>query len=372
MVAINNLQRKLIRDLADSKAQFGAVIGIIAIGIAAFVGTYESYQNLYVSYEYTYDLLSMGDYFITVDYLPERAVREMNDIPGVHAQGRIVGNVKIDLDTEGGERVEGRIVSLPSDTRPIVGDVEVQSGTYFSPGNRRQLMLQQAFADYHELEPGDWLTLENNERKTSYYISGIAVSPEYLWVAKSAAEPIATPKTFGVLFMPQQRAEDMFGMQGMVNDIGLIFDDGVDVDEAVEQVKSILTGYGIKRFTSKNDPVAVSTRKIDIVQGVRTAYMVAREDQWSHQMLKSDLDGFQQMAVMFPMLFLSLAALAIYVLLNRLVESQRVQIGLMRALGYSKLHVLGHFIGFALVVGVLGSLIGAVLGHLLASSMTTY
>ncbi|MCK4222630.1 MAG: ABC transporter permease, partial [Dehalococcoidia bacterium] len=109
-----------------------------------------------------------------------------------------------------------------------------------------------------------------------------------------------------------------------------------------------------------------------IVQGVRTAYMVAREDQMSHQMLKSDLDGFQQMAVMFPMLFLSLAALAIYVLLNRLVESQRVQIGLMRALGYSKLHVLGHFIGFALVVGVLGSLIGAVLGHLLASSMTTY
>ncbi len=70
MVAINNLQRKLLRDMGGSKAQFGAVAAVIAIGIAAFVGVYASHQNLHVSYKYTYDVLAMGDYFITVDYLP--------------------------------------------------------------------------------------------------------------------------------------------------------------------------------------------------------------------------------------------------------------------------------------------------------------
>ena len=372
MVAINNLQRKLLRDMGSSKAQFGAVAAVIALGIAAFVGVYASYQNLHVSYEYTYDVLRMGDYFITVDYLPERAVREMDSISGVHAEGQLVGNVKLDLDTEGGQRVEARVVSLPSDTRPVVSDVKIESGAYFSPGNKREVLLPPAFAEYHDLEPGDSLTIEHDARKTSYLVAGIAIHPEYLWVSKSAEEPIGTAKTFGVIFMPQQRAEDTFGMQGMVNQVGLAFDDGLVVDDAVDQVKRILTRYGIKNFTSKDDQVSVGARKIDIVQGVRTAYMVPREDQLSYDILKADLDGLQDMAFLFPVLFLSVAALAIYILLGRLVESQRVQIGLMRALGYTKAQVLGHFVEFALVMGVIGSASGALLGHLMASALTSY
>ena len=118
--------------------------------------------------------------------------------------------------------------------------------------------------------------------------------------------------------------------------------------------------------------VSVGARKIDIVQGVRTAYMVPREDQLSYDSLKADLDGLQDMAFLFPVLFLSVAALAIYILLGRLVESQRVQIGLMRALGYTKAQVLGHFVEFALVMGVIGSASGALLGHLMASALTSY
>ena len=124
-------------------------------------------------------------------------------------------------------------------------------------------------------------------------------------------------------------------MEGMANQIGVAFDDGVDEEQAVERIKQILSHYGIKRFTSKDDLGSVSSRKIDIVQGARTAYMVPREDQTSYNILKADLDGLQQMSFLFPILFLGVAALAIYILLGRLVESQRVQIGLMRALGYT-------------------------------------
>jgi len=372
MVAINNLQRKLLRDIGGSKAQFGAVAAVIALGIAAFVGVYASYLNLQVSYAYTYDTLDMGDYFVTVDSVPERAVREMNDIPGVHATGHVVGNVKLDLDTESGERVEGKIVSLPSDSRPVVGDVLLESGSYFTPGNKREVLIAPLFAEYHALEPGDSLTVERGTSKTSYTIAGIAIHPEYIWVSKSAEEPIATAKTFGVIFMPAERAETLLDMQGMVNEIGLEFDDGIAEDEAVDEVKRILTTYGIKRFTSKDDVSTLSARKIDIVQGVRTAYMVPREDQLSYELLKADLDGLQVMSFLFPVLFLSMAGLAIYILLGRLVESQRVQIGLMRALGYTKRQVLGHFVEYALVVGVLGSVSGALLGHLMASALTPY
>jgi len=372
MVAINNLQRKLLRDMRNSKAQFAAVAAVIALGISMFVAIYASYQNLYISYDYTYSTLVMGDYFITVDYVPERAIREINDLPGVHAQGQIVGNVKLDLDTEGGERVEARIVSLPTNHRPLVGDVKIEGGAYFTPGDKREVLLTPAFAEYHGLERGDSITIERGALQTTFDVAGIAIHPEYLWVAKSAQELVSTAKTFGVLFMAEQRAQELFEMQGMANQIGVAFDDGVIEEEAVDEIKEILTRYGIKRFTSKDEVASISTRKIDIVQGVRSAYMVPRADQTSYDILKADLDGLQQMSFLFPILFLGVAALAIYILLGRLVESQRVQIGLMRALGYTKLQVLGHFIGFALVIGVVGSVLGALLGHGLAAALTTY
>ena len=372
MVAVSKLQRKLFRDLLGAKAQFGAVVIIIIFGITTFVATYESYQNLYLSYENTYERLSMADYWITVDYLPERATREMNQIPGIDAQGRIIRDISVDLEIESGQSVEGRVISMPTDKRPDINNVLVTKGTYFSPGGRREILVEKSFAEFHQLEPGDWLTLEREGKKISLKVMGTVTSPEYIWVAKSFQEPMAMPSTFGILFIPQTMAEDIFSMKGMVNDINLLGDENTDWEQVIGQVREVLNRYGIKRTSSQNEPVPLDIRKIDIVQGARTAFIVEREYQPSHNLLKQDLDGFEQMSVLFPMLFLTLAAMAIYVLLNRLIEAQRTQIGLMRALGYGKLKVLWHYISFALVIGSLGSISGAILGHVLSGFFTDF
>jgi len=372
VVAVNKLNKKLFRDLLAARAQYAAVAAIIAIGITAFVGVYESYQNLYLSCEHSYELLSMGDYWITVDYLPARATREMDSIPGVRAEGRLIGTAKVDLSLEGGTRVEARIVSMPAGRRPGINDVELEEGEYFSPGNNREIILDRRFADFHGLSPGDRLTLEHGGAKAAFLIVGIAVSPEFIWISKSAQEPVSTPGTFSVMFMPYPAAEEFLGLRGMVNEISLVLADDASEAAALAAVQETLRSHGIKRISTKNDRISAAARKIDIVQGVRTAYVLPRADQLSYAMLRLELDGLRQMAVLFPMLFLGLAALAVYVLLNRLVESQRVQIGLMRALGYGKLPVLGHYIGFALVVGICGSGVGALLGHLFAGWLTAY
>ncbi len=373
MVAVSKLQRKLFRDLLSARAQFGAVVIIIIFGIATFVATYESYQNLYISYENTYEKLSMADYWISVDYLPERAVRELEQIQDIDVQGRIVRDIAVDLELENGQRVEGRAVSMPTEGHPGINDVIVRSGEYFSPGGRREILVEYSFAEYHKLQPGDWLTLERQGKKIPLKVMGTVTSPEYLWVAKSFQEPAALPSTFGILFIPEEMSEEIFSMRGMYNEINLLATgDDTNWDRVLDQVKEVFMRYGIKRTSSQNEPVPLVTRKIDVIQGVRTAFIVEREYQTSHHMLKQDLDGFEQMSVLFPMLFLGLAAMAIYVLLNRLIESQRTQIGLMRALGYRKSQVLWHYISFALVIGVLGSVIGAIVGHMLSGFFTDF
>ncbi len=115
MVVVPKLQRKLLRDLKTAKMQFGAVTLIIVLGVALFIASYVAYQNLDASYEHVYEQLNMADYWISVDYISQRAARQMDEIPGTAARGRIVGEVFLELDREFSGRVEGRVISLPSD-----------------------------------------------------------------------------------------------------------------------------------------------------------------------------------------------------------------------------------------------------------------
>jgi len=370
MVSVSKLYLKLLRDIKAAKVQYSAVAFIIFLGICVFVCGYEAYLNLDTSYNAFFDRLNMGDYWISVDKIEDRAVKKMNEIPGVTAVGRIAGDVNIDMGNEAGEKVAGLVISLPSDDYPDVNTVQIESGEYFSSQFGRELLVENHFADYHNIHPGDWLTIEHVDARARFKVMGIAVSPEYLWVTKSAQEPMPSPRTFGVFFMPQSTAEDLFAMEGMSNEIVLAVAPGVDQGQVLDEVRNILRRHHIKRMTSKDDPVAISTRKIDIIRGVRTAYMTEMKDLPSVQLLRQDLEGFAMLASLFPLLFLTMASLSIYVLLSRLIESQRIQIGLMRAIGYGRRSILFHYLGFALIVGITGSVLGVVIGHLLANGLT--
>ncbi len=370
MVIKHKLLLKLLRDMRAAKLQFGAVVLVIILGVAMYIGTYSAYVNLNGSYEASFDMLGMADYWISVDYISDRAVRELDDIPGVTAQGRIIGTAQIDLEKSGGERIEGRVISLPQQENPLVNQVLVNRGSYFSDSTGREILLEKHFADYHGLGPGDYLTLDIRGNKGAYRIAGVVSSPEYIYVTKSEQDVMPLPRTFGVLFVSQATAEKLFNLEGMVTEINLLVDNDIDHEEIARQIRLILPRFDIKRITFKNDPVSIETREIDIIRGVRAAYVIERADQITNKLLKQDLESFQQLAYLFPFLFLSIASFTIYVLLSRLVDSQRVQIGLMRGLGYTRLAVLWHYTGFALVVGILGSFLGAILGNFIASGLT--
>jgi len=372
MVRLPRLILKLLRDIWKGKVQYGAVSLIIFLGVSVFICLYEAYLNLNMSYNAFYDRLNMADYWISVDGIGRNAVRDIEEIPGVQAYGRIVRDLFIDMGEERGEKVVGRVISLPENEVPGVNMVEVELGNYFSRTYGREILVERHFADYHNLKPGDWLTLEYENTKASYRIRGIVMSPEHIWIVKNAQEVMVTPRTFGVIFMPLRAAEKTFDMEGIDNEITLSIAPDVDHYKVLSQVKTILERNYIKRVTFKDDPVELQTRRIDIIQGIRSAYMIERKNVPVVAILRQDMEQFATLAFLFPLLFLSMASLTIYVLLNRLIESQRIQIGLMRAMGYSQIAILTHYLGFALVVGSVGSFCGVLIGHVMANSLTEF
>lgn len=74
-------------------------------------------------------------------------------------------------------------------------------------------------------------------------------------------------------------------------------------------------------------------------------------------------DRMRAIGRVFPVIFFLVAALISLTSMTRMVEEQRIQIGTMKALGYSKISVISKYLGYALLATVGGSVIGVLTGE---------
>jgi putative ABC transport system permease protein len=341
----SKLRRKLVRDLAASKWLFLAVAAVVFLGVALFGASFLGYRNLKTSYDYTYETLQFADFTVSVVEAPLESVEEAASIPGVAAvTGRLNADMALTLPGEGNKKVLARVISLPLAERPAVNDVKVEEGSYFDESDANAVLVEGGFAKYHGLRPGDTLSLMAGETETQFTVAGIVTSPEYIWPAKSRQELLTTPETFGVIFVPQTAIAGLTGKDA-INELCFLVDQGEDRDVVIERATGALSAYSVTE-------------------------VVKREDQPSNAALSLDLQEFAEMSEIFPFLFLIVAALATYILLTRIVQNQRAQIGLMRAIGYSGRQVMMHYLGFSLVIGIVGAVAGTVAGYLLSELVT--
>lgn len=74
-------------------------------------------------------------------------------------------------------------------------------------------------------------------------------------------------------------------------------------------------------------------------------------------------DRMRAIGQVFPAVFFLVAALISLTAMTRMVEEQRIQIGTLKALGYSKFAIAGKYITYALTATLGGSVVGVLLGE---------
>ena len=89
-------------------------------------------------------------------------------------------------------------------------------------------------------------------------------------------------------------------------------------------------------------------------------------DQQSNSVMVQELEGIAAVSTSMPVMFLLIAGAIVYIMLKRLVELQRGQIGLLKAFGFSDMQILTHYIAYVSVMGVSGALLGSLSGTLLS------
>jgi len=340
------LDRKLLRDLARMKAQAVAIALVVASGVALFVATMTTYRSLRASEAVFYRQQRFAQVWSGLGRAPLSVARDLAALPGVTAiDARLVARAI--LDVRGlTEPASGLLVSIASRPGHAVNDLYVRRGRHVEPGRTDEVMVSEAFAEKNHLQPGDSITATVAGHRTSLHIVGIALSPEFVMPVEPGAAA-SDDRRFGILWIARDQLEALLDMSRSFNEVALLLAPGTEEPAVIAAVDRILTPYG-------------------------GAGAHGRASQASHVMLEEHIDQLRGLAVLVPSIFLLVAAFLVNVVLARLIATQREQIGMLKAFGYSNARVAVHYLELTLAIVVLGVVLGIPIGTWLGRLMAVF
>ena len=234
--------------------------------------------------------------------------------------------------------------ACPRRGHAAVNDIEIIEGGTLDPAVPRGIVVEQHMAAHFDFEVGDTFEISTPDGWAEVEVLGVAASPEYLWPARSRQEVLVLPDDFGVVFAP----------------------------EAARGRRWHPTPSGTRSSSAwPTTPPARPWRRLArpcSPLGALDAYTL--DEQPSNAALQEDVAGFAEMSVMFPAFFLIAAAFATYVMLGRMIAGQTANIGTLRASGFKSRTILWHYAAIGVGVGLVASIIGVILGALLAEAIT--
>ncbi len=339
------LFRKLLRDIGQTAGQFAAVAAVVACALVVFVSLKSAYQSLMLSRNTYYERYSFADFFVHLERAPESALYDVSTIPGVlRVRGRIVKDVPLEVRGNH-DAVLGRIISMPDRRDSLINDIHIVTGSYFPGAAATEVIVNERFCTANALRVGDAFEATINERKERLRIVGTAYSPEYVYAISSPQQFAPNDRNFAIVFARESFVEDAFNMTNAFNDLVGLLRPGANLQGVLDEIKDRLDQYGVY-------------------------HKYGRGEQLSNHYLAEEMKELRNSVLVTPMIFLLVAAVVIHVLLRRMTELQRTQIGLLCSLGFSKARIVAHYVHYALAVAVAGAIPGTLLGYVLAAKWT--
>ena len=330
------LLRKLFRDLFARKMMISVIVLIMTVGVGFLITMTSVYRDLDGARANYYRDYRLADFSIAMKRAPESAVQSAKRIFNVSAvRGRI--SIPTLLELPGvSEPITGLALSLPGERRPILNDVLLRTGVWFSGPNKKEAILNEAFAAANGLRPGDRIKVMLLDQQHDVLVIGTAMSPEFVYMLPPDGGIAPDPARFGVIYMSEDFLQASSDQEGAYNElIGKVFDASPSaLDRTLVLLEKELDPWGVP-FTT---PV---------------------QDQPSVRFLRDELTGLRVSSSIMPGIFLGVALLILNVLMNRLVMQQRVIVGTLKALGRSTSSIIRHYLGFGMVIGLLGAIAGS-------------
>ena len=356
------LWRWSLRDMRERWIQVIGVSFIIAMGVALYAGLNSTVPWRLKSFAKSYDMLNMYDLRLELtqgSYLDAGQLQEaVRSIP--HADRvedvtvRLTFPTTVDASTPGKPLVvSGRVFGLDvSGAGPAVNKLHITQGRELTAADDGApvCVVEHNFADYHDLEPGDRTIRISGGYELDEV--GRALSAEHFMVVEEGSGILGAfaQDRYAVLFVPLATAQEIAGLPGLVNEALITVPKGsseADLDQVQQEVEAAMAQ-------------AFPEVGVSMEQGVDNAV---------RKMLYDDMESDQTSMEFIAYMLLLGAGFAAYILIGRIVEAQRREIGIHMALGVPARRIARRYLLIGAQIALLGMVLGALLGLLINQPM---
>lgn len=332
------LDLKVMREVKANWKQYLAVIVIAALAVTLFTGILANWQNFRYKVDTIYQESNMGDAVITTSAYDE----ELEDYlisTGIEYEKRMFAPAV--SANEGVNVVVGKEGSLLN--KPIYLEEELTT---------KSVLVTKNFYNKYDLANNKNLKITFNLKNLGFPDLGY--------------EDVTLDFTVtGIMTHPEALDNSNYSQ-------ALIY---VGEDALYEAVANFLTAENIPvgpaivemAFKDKENQFVLKGEKtqeiIDYVnENYEVIYALMREDLPTNLTIEADILQARDLILIFPVIFYLVAVLIILTSISQLITSELKNIGLLKALGYTKGEILWHYMKIFMALCLIGSILGMILG----------
>ncbi len=319
----NVLNKKLVRDMRQSGMQFLALILLCVLGTFLFAGLDGIAQMTAATNDRYFEENNLAHFWISLESADRQALNKVRAISGVEE-----ACARFSMDMETTLPGEPTLNVTAYDGAMTINVPLIEQGASLEESDVRGCLLQEGFASANGLEVGDEITVRLNGAEYPLTVRGIVYSPEFISVSNGIA---ANPLEYGYILVNAQ---------------------------AFEQVP--LTEIVVRLSEDADE----ETVRAAIGEALPEAFIIDRSAHRSTAMAQDNVTMFRALTIVFPLAAFVVSALIVMTTLTRMIDNQRTQIGTLRALGFSDGKIQRYYLSYALWPSLIGSVLGAVIGHL--------
>jgi len=333
------LFRKMNRELVRIRYRAIGASLLILLAVSMYVGIGTMVPSAQESLDQRVEILNLSDLVVRTTFTSDQLVDDLRSVPGVEAaEGRLNLASRVQADRE----LAATLIGLDPSAPPDVDTLEFKEGGWFDgPG---EVVLEKGSADKAGIALGDPISLLTESGWTELTVVGLVYSPEFIWLPINPQSINPVPGNMAVVYLPLPWLQEAFGLpSGTVNEFVFLTED--------EQ-----TDVGILEEMSEENVL----------------FVLHQEDIYGYALIEEDLSQGDSMTGVIAGLILIVAFFVVYSSFVRMVQEQRREIGILRALGYSRRSVLLSYVYLALIVGGVSSLIGVAISLPIGQAFSDY
>ena len=359
------LKKKMIRDVLKNKSQFITILLMVMVGVMVYAGI-EAYMD---------GMTDTANRFYTKNNLPDVNVigtsftkDDLNDIKSI--DNVVDAERKLTLTmNDAKDNNKSYLVNVIEDNN--ISKFYVKDGTSFDK-KKSGVWLDYFYAKENNIKVGDKIAFKYEKYAFNEKVNGLIYVPDHVYDVKDESQIMPNHKTYGFLYMSSNELEGFIKDEAknkLSSKLGKNLSDEEfnKLNPTFNFEDNIPYNYVMVDVKTKKD---VNKVKDEIEKRVENAKAtISIEKTSSYAMYQGEIDEGAAYVGIFSGLFLFIAMLSVITTMTRIIKNQKLEIGTLKALGFSKYKITRHYVGYGFWVALLGALLGILLGRYFLGSV---